>query len=268
MRTRVGLLAALLALLALVALRPAAAQTNVDLELVIAVDISMSMDPEEQRLQREGYLEAFRDANVQQAIVAGRHRKIAVTYIEWAGPQAVQTLIPWRVLDGRAAIEAFVGEMAALPYRRASRTSISAALVHAAGLFDTGFRGSRQVIDVSGDGVNNSGPLLSTVRPGLLDRGIVINGLPILVRPSTTWTQWDAPDLDLYYANCVIGGPGSFSIPILTREDFIPATRQKILLEIAAKEPEPRLVRTQSRAADPDGFDCGLVERRLQFFDR
>lgn len=260
--------AVVLALFVLAAPLRAAAQTNVDLELVIAVDISMSMDPEEQRLQREGYLEAFRDINVQQAIVAGRYRKIAVTYMEWAGPQAVATAIPWRLLDGKAAIEAFIDELAGLPYKRASRTSISAALAHAGSQFGASFRGSRQVIDVSGDGVNNSGPLLSTVRPGLLESGIVINGLPILVRPSTTWTQWDAPDLDLYYSNCVIGGPGSFSIPILKREDFIPATRQKILLEIAARPPEARIIRVQSQTGDGDGYDCGLVERRLQFFDR
>lgn len=239
--------------------------TDVDLELVLAVDISMSMDPDEQKLQRDGYVAAFRDPEIIAAIRRGYRHRIAVTYVEWAGPQSVFTVVPWRLIDSQASAEAFAAELASHPYQRRSRTSISAALKYAKALFGTGgFRGSRQVIDVSGDGVNNAGPLLSVVRPQVLEAGIVINGLPILVRPSTTWTAWDAPDLDLYYANCVIGGPGSFSIPILKNEDFISATRQKILLEIANVTPDPQIMKATLPAAPAAGFDCSLVERRLQ----
>ena len=254
---------------------PASAEgpVDVDLELVMAVDISMSMDPDEQKLQREGYLEAFRDPTLVTAIRGGgRHRRIAVTYVEWAGPGTAVTVIPWQVIDSQARAAAFVAELARQPYNRRSRTSIASALQYAQAQFGAGgFRGNRRVIDVSGDGVNNSGPLMSVVRPQVLATGTIINGLPILIKPTTTWTAWDAPDLDLYYATCVIGGPGSFSIPILKREDFVNATRQKILLEIAKLAPEtspaPRVIRTQAtpgKPGKPAEYDCSLVEYRLQ----
>jgi Protein of unknown function (DUF1194) len=234
-----------LVLVAMMLRAPTAAQTwaqapvDVDLELVLTVDISMSMDPEEQRLQRDGYIEAFRDPNIIAAIRAGYRKKIAVAYVEWAGPTTPATIIPWRLIDSRETAEAFVAELAQQPYRRLSRTSISAALV------------------------NNSGPLMSVVRPQVLSTGVVINGLPILVKPTLTWTSWDAPDLDLYYANCVIGGPGSFSIPILKNSDFIGATRQKILLEIANIQPPARIIPAQQSSRD-EPYDCNLVEQRLQ----
>lgn len=260
-----SVLALCLAVFAMLAWSAAAqAPVDVDLELVLAVDISMSMDPEEQKLQREGYITALRDPDVMRAIARGRHKRIAITYVEWAGPQSQTVLIPWQVIDGPATAEAFVTELGQKPYSRRSRTSIASALVLAQGLFGKGgFRGSRQVIDVSGDGMNNSGPKLSAVRPGILESGTVINGLPILVKPTTEWTAWDGPNLDLYYANCVIGGPGSFSIPILKNDDFISATRQKIILEIAGLSSEPRIMRAQSAPA-PQGYDCSMAERRLQ----
>ena len=243
----------------------ASAQVDVDLKLVIAVDISMSMDPDEQRLQREGYVGAFRDPFVQKAISGGQRGRIAVTYVEWAGPQFQVVLMPWRLIDSAATAEVFAAELLDQPYTRQTRTSISSALRFAHSLLQSSeFRSPRHVIDVSGDGVNNSGPLMSVTRPQILADGIVINGLPVLVRPTQNWSAWDAPDLDLYYGTCVIGGQGAFMIPIKTREDFATATRQKLLLEIASIVPPPRLIRVQQASSEPGSYDCGEVERRIE----
>ena len=172
------------------------------------------------------YVEAFRDPFVQKAISGGQHGRIAVTYVEWAGPQFQVVLMPWRLIDSAATAEAFAADLLGQPYTRRSRTSISSALLFARSLLQTSeFRSPRHVIDVSGDGVNNSGPLMSVARPQILADGIVINGLPILVRPTQYWSAWDAPDLDLYYGTCVIGGQSAFMIPIKTQEDFATATR-------------------------------------------
>jgi Protein of unknown function (DUF1194) len=268
------ILAALLFAVATLA-SPARAQTDVDLKLVLAVDISMSMDPEEQRLQREGYVQAFRDTFVQKAIASGQRGKIAVTYFEWAGPQIQNVLMPWRLIDTPESANAFATELLAQPYTRRSRTSISAALQFARTLFQTPeFRSTRHVIDVSGDGVNNSGPLMSIVRPQILADGIIINGLPVMVRTTQYWSQWDAPHLDIYYASCVIGGEGSFSIPIKTEADFAAATRQKLLREIAnldapAHELLPkglpaRLIRVQADSKPNGAAHCLDVQTRIE----
>src|SRR5262245_52900255 len=137
----------------------------VDVELAIAVDVSYSMDPEEQALQREGYITGFTSREFMQALRSGMHGKVAVTYFEWAGPYDQKIVVPWRMIDGPEAADAFVNEIARAPYRRASRTSISGALNFAKPLFEaSGYRGFRQVIDVSGDGANNSGPFVTIVR--------------------------------------------------------------------------------------------------------
>ncbi len=254
---------------------PARAEVVVDLKLVLAVDISMSMDPDEQKLQREGYVGAFRDPNIIRAIRGGQRGRIAVTYFEWAGPQVQTVLMPWQVIDSEASASAFADALLSQPYTRRARTSISSALMFARNLFaETQIRAPRNVIDVSGDGVNNSGPLMAVTRQLILNEGFVINGLPIMVRPTTQWTMWDAPDLDLYYGKCVVGGPGSFSIPITTLDGFTTATRQKLLLEIAAA-PGPRLIRVQERRGaqsegnapaglDGQGYVCGMVERNIE----
>ncbi len=244
----------------------------VDVELVLAVDISLSMDPDEQRLQREGYIAALRDPEIIKAIRGGQHGRIAVTYVEWAGPDIQIQLMPWRVIDGRASAEAFVAELAGKDYSRYRRTSISAALDFSARLFDeTAFRAGRRVIDVSGDGANNSGAPLLPIRDRIIESGVVINGLPIILRPTMGYSSWDLPNLDLYYANCVIGGPGSFMIPITKPEEFSTATRQKLLLEISGITPEPRIMRTQlgpppvgAPQAGEGGYDCALLERGIR----
>src|SRR5437870_6624601 len=220
----------------------------VDTELVLAVDVSYSMDPEEQQLQREGYIAALTSREFMQALRGGINAKVAVTYFEWAGPYDQKIIVPWRLIDGPEAADAFANEIARAPYRRASRTSISGALNFAKPLFDaSGYRGIRRVIDVSGDGANNSGPFVTIVRDDVLASGITINGLPIMLKRPNSFTM-DIENLDIYYEDCVIGGPGAFVIPIRQREQFKEATRTKLVLEIAGRVPPTRVVSAQTRA--------------------
>jgi hypothetical protein len=219
----------------------------VDTELVLAVDVSYSMDPEEQQLQREGYIEALTSREFMQALRGGTHAKVAVTYFEWAGPFDHKIIVPWRLIDGPETADGVANDIARAPYRRASRTSISSALQFAKPLFDaSGFNGIRRVIDVSGDGANNSGPPVTVVRDDVLSAGITINGLPIMLKRPNTFTM-DIENLDVYYEDCVIGGPGAFIIPIHNREQFKEATRTKLVLEIAGREPERRIIPAQAR---------------------
>jgi len=207
----------------------------VDVELVIAVDVSYSMDPDEQALQREGYITGFTSRELMQALRSGVHGKIAVTYFEWAGTYDQKIIVPWRLIDGPEAADAFVNEIARAPYRRASRTSISGALTFAKPLFEgSGFHGIRRVIDVSGDGANNSGPFVTIVRDEVVAGGITINGLPIMLKRPNSFTM-DIEHLDIYYEDCVIGGPGAFVIPIKERDQFKEATRTKLVLEVAGR---------------------------------
>jgi hypothetical protein len=220
----------------------------VDVELVLAVDVSYSMDPEEQALQREGYITGFTSREFMHALRGGMHGKVAVTYFEWAGPFDQKIVVPWRLIEGPESADAFVNEIARAPYRRASRTSISGALNFAKPLFDgSGYRGIRRVVDVSGDGANNSGPLVTLVRDDLVAAGITINGLPIMLKRPNSFTM-DLENLDIYYEDCVIGGPGAFVIPIRERDQFKEATRTKLVLEIAGHAPQPRVIPAQSRA--------------------
>jgi hypothetical protein len=219
----------------------------VDVELVVAVDVSYSMDPEEQALQREGYITGFTSREFMAALRQGMNGKIAVTYFEWAGPYDQRIVVPWRLIDGPEAADAFVSEIARAPYRRASRTSIASALEFAKPLFDaSGYRGIRRVVDVSGDGANNSGRLVTQVRDEVVADGITINGLPIMLKRPNSFTM-DIEHLDVYYEDCVIGGPGAFVIPIRERDQFKEATRTKLVLEIAGREPLPRVVPVQAR---------------------
>ena len=138
---------------------------EVDVELVMAVDISYSMDYDELALQREGYVQALTSAEFLNALKQGTNGKVAVTLVEWAGANDQRVVLPWRLIDGPATAETVAAEMARAPVRRAYRTSISGALMFTAGLFENnGFRGIRRVIDVSGDGTNNQGPIVTTVR--------------------------------------------------------------------------------------------------------
>jgi hypothetical protein len=219
----------------------------VDVELVLAVDVSYSMDPEEQALQREGYITGITSREFMSALRSGMNGKVAVTYFEWAGPYDQKIVVPWRMIDGPEAADAFANEIARAPYRRASRTSISGALNFAKPLFDgSGYRGFRRVIDVSGDGANNSGPFVTLARDDVLAAGITINGLPIMLKRPNSFTM-DIENLDIYYEDCVIGGPAAFVIPIRERDQFKEATRTKLVLEVANRMPERRVIPAQAK---------------------
>ena len=220
----------------------------VDVELVLAVDVSYSMDPEEQELQREGYIAAITSPEFMGALRQGMHAKVAMTYFEWAGSHHTQVIVPWRLIDNPETADGFAADIARAKYTRASRTSVSTALLFGASLFDSsGFRGMRRVIDVSGDGVNNNGPPVTVARDEVLAKGITINGLPIMLKRPIT-SSMDIDNLDVYFEDCVIGGPGAFVIPIRQREQFKEAIRTKLILEVAGLTPQPRVVPAAARA--------------------
>ncbi|MGL4496247.1 MAG: DUF1194 domain-containing protein [Beijerinckiaceae bacterium] len=244
---------------------PASEPIDVDVELVIAVDISYSMDLEELALQREGYAQAFRSAEIKNAIANGQLGRIAVTYFDWADSHNQQVVVPWTVIANAEDAESFADKIAAQPIRRARRTSISGAIDFGVKqIKDSPFRGTRQVIDVSGDGPNNSGTPVAPARDAAVQAGITINGLPIVLKRGG-WGDIDS--LDLYYEDCVIGGPRAFMVPIRSREEFLPAIRQKLLLEIADLQPPrfglnthgARIEPAQARQTRPD---CMVGERQ------
>jgi hypothetical protein len=234
---------------------------EVDVELVLAVDISFSMDQEEQELQREGYIHALTSKEFLRALKEGSHGKIALTYLEWANFNERRVIVPWRLIDGPEAADGFVAELARSPYRRASRTSVSGALEFAASQFEnSGYKGIRRVIDISGDGANNNGPPVATVRDEVLAKGIVINGLPIMLK-DPIGSGMDIDALDIYYEDCVIGGPGAFVIPIKERSKFKEATRTKLVQEIAALPAEPRVM---PASASSPRVSCTIGEQIWQ----
>ena len=215
---------------------------SVDVELVLAVDVSYSMDMDELAIQREGYAQAIISKEFLQALKTGPNGKISVTYFEWAASSDQKIIIPWRVIDGPETADAVANEIMKTPIRRASRTSISGAINFAMPLFDENpYRGLRRVIDISGDGPNNNGSPVTVARDAALEKGITINGLPIMVK-EPSYSTMDIDNLDFYYEDCVIGGPGSFVVTIKDREKFKEAIRTKLLLEVAGRTPERRIV--------------------------
>jgi hypothetical protein len=257
---RAALLAALFAL-------PANAQSNeqVDVELVIAVDISYSMDYDELALQREGYTIAVTSEQFIDAVRKGPVGRIAVTYVEWAGAADQQVVVPWHVIDSIPSADAFAAQLKAAPIRRAYRTSISGALKFSAELFGKTHKGLRRVIDVSGDGTNNQGDLIVPTRDAVLKRGITINGLPIMLKAPLA-SMLDVPELDVYYQDCVIGGPGAFVIPVRERAHFVDAIRKKLLLEVAGIRPRtpPFAQDLVMRVASPPRVSCTIGETLWQ----
>jgi len=235
----------------------AANSVEVDVELVMAVDISYSMDMDELALQREGYAQAVASQEFLTALKQGTNGKVAVTLVEWAGVADQRVVVPWRLIDGAAAAQAVSAEMARAPVRRAFRTSISGALMYSAALFENnGYRGIRRVIDVSGDGTNNQGPIVTQVRDDVIAKGIVINGLPIMLKEPAP-NSIDIKDLDIYYEDCVIGGPGAFVVPIRERDKFKDAIRTKLVLDIARYDGTSRVI---PAAADAPRISCTIGE--------
>jgi hypothetical protein len=243
---------------------PARGATAVDLELVLGVDISGSVDAEEGALQRDGYVAALQDPRVISAIRGGALRRIAVTYFEWADEEAQAVVVGWTLIDSEAAARAFAQRIAAAPMARGLYTSVSAALRFAVPLFDNnGFDGTRRVIDLSGDGPNNVGGLVTQARDAAVARRITVNGLPIV---NDRMDRYGAPmpNLDLYYRNCVIGGPGAFMVVAEDFQSFAVAVRRKLILEIAGLTPPPRSPDLLHRAAARWEPPCDAGERRLE----
>lgn len=223
------------------------ANPTVDVELVLAVDVSYSMDLDELALQREGYAQAIISKEFLQALKSGPNGRIAITYFEWAASNDQKIVIPWRLIDGPETADAVANEIVKTPIRRASRTSISGAINFAMPLFDENpHRGLRRVIDISGDGPNNNGAPVLIARDAALEKGIVINGLPIMVK-EPSYSTMDIDNLDLYYEDCVIGGPGAFVVTIKERDKFKEAIRTKLLLEIAGRTPDRAVVPAAGR---------------------
>ncbi|MCQ4159519.1 DUF1194 domain-containing protein [Roseomonas sp. GC11] len=235
--------AGLLAAPALLLPHRARANEPVDVELVLAVDVSRSVDPDEQELQFRGYANAFRDRRLIDGISRGAVGSIAVTFFTWSDWNVQELLIPWtRVGDTRSA-HAFAEALDAAPRRTFLYTSISGAIDYAATLFGQGYEGTRQVVDISGDGVNNSGRPLSDARAEALAKGIVLNGLAVLdSNPPPAQFASLNPPLDEYYRDQVIGGPGAFLMVAEGFEAFESAVRRKIIREIASNPPPGPLV--------------------------
>jgi hypothetical protein len=231
----------------LVPVPTATADTDVDVELVFAVDVSYSMDPDEQALQREGYVTALRSREFLDALQHLTLGRIALTYIEWAGVSDQKILLPWRLIDGPGSAASVADDIARAPYRRAYRTSISGGLAFASAQLESSPYHGRWVIDVSGDGANNQGPPVVGIRDELVAKGTTINGLPIMLKAPTPGSV-DIDNLDIYYEDCVMGGPSAFVVPIKERDQFVEATRTKLVLEIADRvsSPHVRLASTEA----------------------
>jgi hypothetical protein len=216
--------------------RAARAEDTVDLLLVLAVDVSRSIDEEEARLQRKGYYQAFTDPDVLRAIGSGMTGAIGVAYVEWSGVDWQRLIVPWTRIATLADAEAWVEALARHPPRSIAATSLSGAVAFSHRvLTEAPWPGLRRVIDISGDGDNNSGPPPAEARDRAVEDGIVINGLAIMNDPHANMRM----PLDAYFREAVIGGPGSFVIEVEDFQGFAQAVRRKLILEIASRSPLP-----------------------------
>jgi len=219
----------------------------VDLQLVLAADVSSSMDDDEVQLQRDGFAAAFRDPDIIQAIISGPNGRIAVTYFEWSGRQNQNVIVPWTIIDSAESGNGLASTMSELSVTRirlgAGRTSVGAALQFSENLLATsGFTSERRVIDISADGVSNTGPEVRPVRDGILAAGIVINGLPILIGSDMEFTPFARPtgrayELVTFFRDSVVGGPGSFFFPATSVNSFYQSLRLKLITEIVGLQP-------------------------------
>lgn len=202
---------------------------EVDLQLVLAVDVSGSVSQQRFELQRQGYAAAFRHPRVLNAIRSGATRSIAVTMTQWTGPALQIQVLPWTLIKDEASAATFAAAIDEMPRQLfGGGTSISGAIDHAVTLFPQGpYRGARQVVDVSGDGANNRGRAVTQARDDAVRGGVVINGLPIIALE---------PGLDRYYWDYVIGGPGAFVVAAETYNTFADAVLKKLITEIAMNE--------------------------------
>jgi hypothetical protein len=233
------LAAGLATILALAPAIAAAQEIPVDLELVLAVDVSASIDGAEVNLQRAGYAAALTDPDVVAAMTGGALGRVAVTYVEWAEFQRVT--VGWTLIDGPAAAAEFAAALAAQPTPPGETTVISAALDFAGGLFDAnGFEGTRRVVDLSSDGRDTFDPLNDKVRAArdrVLARGIAINGLAINPDNEQAMVEGAPEPLDRYFRDNIVGGPGAFLVVTQGPDDFPRAVLRKLVREIAARPP-------------------------------
>jgi hypothetical protein len=242
------LIRCMVALVALVltALPPAQAAEQVDLLLVLASDVSRSVDHPKFLLQREGYATAISDPQVLDAVKSGPHQRIALCFVEWSGFGAQKLVIDWSLIDGPAPARKFGDQLLELPRSFADRTSISGGIEFAlAQLERAPFEGGRRAIDVSGDGTNNAGRDVKLARDEAVAKGIVINGLVILSDRPVPWNAEHtnpAGGLEKYYQENVVGGPGAFVLVAENFNSFGRAIVKKLIAEIAALSPVRRSV--------------------------
>lgn len=218
----------------------AQAEPAVDVQLVIAADVSTSMDKEEKELQQQGFVEAFRNPELIRTILSGPAARISVTYIEWGGNRAPKVVVPWTVIDSPASALAFAQRLDAnFPARMPRGTALGMILEYASYLLQSsGFEARRSVINVSGDGVNNTQPDLAGARAAALEAGATINGMPIvykgLLEGVLDGAENDFPPEYLvdYFETEVIGGPGAFVEPVTSRQNYANAIMRKLVREI------------------------------------
>ena len=231
-----GICAAMVAL----GVQPALAIEQVDLELVITTDVSYSVDDMEARMQREGAVTAFRSKEVVEAIKSGSLGKIAVAYIDFSNANSSRIVVDWMVVHDQASAEAFADAIAVARKTDGVQTSIASGIELAARMIDDNdYEGMKKVIDVSGDGPNNEGRRVDHIRDEVIAKGFIINGLPI-VTEADKFDVYYLPDLDQYYAGCVIGGPGAFIQVANGFADLARALRRKLVLEISDASQSPR----------------------------
>ncbi|MEP3049372.1 MAG: DUF1194 domain-containing protein [Roseibium sp.] len=263
---------AFVGLLVLLAGMPfARADQPVDVALVLAVDVSRSMSQEELLLQRKGYAAAIASPDVVRAIQLGAHGRIALTIFEWANVGHKREIAGWAVIETQQDADDFASRVLETQSFGQRRTSISGAIRHATRLFqELPFNAERHVIDISGDGPNNQGGDVTRARDAALQKGQVINGLPLMTRGGFG-EQFNIDDLDEYYRRCVIGGPGSFMIPVNDWAQFPEAVRRKLILEIGGLVPVPRARVMPAQLTFQTPYDCQIGEKiwqrlRQQYF--
>ncbi|PZX18325.1 uncharacterized protein DUF1194 [Palleronia aestuarii] len=231
---------------------------EVDVELLLLVDVSRSMTPNELEIQRRGYAEALAAPDVIDAMLGGFLGRVAISYAEWAGAGSQRIVIEWRILESAEDARSLSDDLGIAFNPSMRRTSISGALAWGARhIEENGIDGLRRVIDISGDGPNNEGRPVPGVRDAVISRGITINGLPLMTQEGMG-QRWHLDDLDQYYADCVIGGPGAFMLPVYTWAEFGAAIRRKLVLELAGSLPE-RILPAQYR--EEETADCLAGER-------
>jgi Protein of unknown function (DUF1194) len=239
-RMKLALLGALLAVLATLP-APAAPEgpVKVDIKLVIATDVSLSINDEEAQLQREGIAEVFLDPGVVKAIKSGALGRIAVAMLDWSSPNYDRIVLDWTFVEDEASATALAEKVRSIPRSPGTRTSISGALERATLMLDESdgkIVATRKVIDVSGDGPNNDGVSLQHIHDTTANNGITVNGLPIMDPNAEGYV----PDLDQYYAACVVAGKGAFLVVVKKFKDFGAAMRHKLVLEISQNESQIR----------------------------